>query len=118
VRLPAEPDGGLGGVGLPALHGFLGRGGGGGPLRFGLAFPPRRAVLVIALLLLGGLFVAKVVRDMVNKQEVAIFSADRKKLQGKQTNVTQRPFKSRKQAGVVNTHRVGATLGPSNPQGV
>jgi hypothetical protein len=103
---------------LLAVHGVLDPRGGGGPLRTGLALPVGGAFIVIGLLILSGLFAVRMVRGMMNKQEVAIFSADRKKLQGKQTNVTQQPFKSKRQAGAINTHRVGPTLGPSNPRGV
>lgn len=69
------------------------------------------------LLILAGLLAAKAVKDMLNKQQVAIFSADRKRVSGKLTNVTQLPFASKAEKGKVNTHFVGATLGPSNPKG-
>lgn len=53
----------------------------------------------------------------MDKQQVAIFSADRRETQGKQTNVIGKTFGSKNQAGKINTFVVGPTVGPQNPSG-
>jgi len=70
------------------------------------------AIIFISLLI-GGL-----IKKAMDKQPVAIFSADRKVLLGKKTNVIGKTFSSKPQAGKVNTHTVGATIGPQNPGGI
>lgn len=56
-------------------------------------------------------------REIMGKQNVAIFSADRKKFQGKKPNIISRTFGSKQEPGKINTFNVGPTVGPSNPGG-
>jgi hypothetical protein len=55
------------------------------------------------------------IRKIMGKENVAIFSADRKQVQGKKPNIIGRTFGSKKQPGKINTFTVGPTIGPQNP---
>lgn len=62
-----------------------------------------------------GLMIAGIIRHFMSKQKVAIWSADRKTVQGKQPNIISKTFGSAKQTGKTNTFSVGPTIGPQNP---
>lgn len=69
------------------------------------------AIIFAAFLIAGAIY------KIMSKQQVAIFSADRKATQGKQPNIIGRTFSSKPQAGKVNTYTVGPNIGPQNPSG-